>query len=108
VGRRVRLTHLLDSSVLKRLQRAEVAAAVDALGQGVARPSIVDLEICYSARNAAEWDRLAAALGAVGRIPTTAAHVERALQVQSLLAERSSGAGRSPVSSWPRRQRPPG
>ncbi|MGQ0466080.1 MAG: PIN domain nuclease [Sporichthyaceae bacterium] len=92
----MKLTHLLDSSVLKRLHRPSVAAAVDALGEGVARATIVDLEIGYSARNGTEWDRLAGALAGLGRVPTTTAHIERALQVQRMLAERSQRGRKIP------------
>lgn len=96
MGPGLNLTHLLDASVVKRLHRPTVAAAVDALGEGLARPTIVDLEIGYSARNGAEWDRLSAALASLGRVATTAAHVERALQVQRMLAERSQRGRKIP------------
>ena len=62
----------------------EPLAAAGELG----RPSICDLEVGYSARTAAEWDRLVGALDAFARVETTAAHVRRALQVQRLLARR--------------------
>lgn len=68
-----------------RLQWVEPLAAHGQLG----RPTICDLEVGYSARNAEEWDELVAALEAFDRIETTAAHLHRALQVQRLLAQRS-------------------
>lgn len=85
------LTYLIDTSVLKRLrapavrQRIESLAAVGELG----RPTICDLEVGYSARTAAEWDRLVGALDVFDRVATSDAHVQRALQVQRLLAARS-------------------
>ena len=52
----------------------------------LARAGISDLEIGYSARSAAEWDRLVAALTVFDLIETTAEHVQRARQVQRMLA----------------------
>jgi predicted nucleic acid-binding protein len=94
----VALSHLVDSSVLKRLdiaavrERVEPLAAAGALG----RTSISDLEVGYSARNAHEWDELIAALDAFKPIETTAAHVHRALQVQRLLASKSQRGRKIP------------
>lgn len=85
------LKYLLDTSVLKRLRRPQVRLAVEPLAAAgeLARSSICDLEVGYSARNASEWDELVTALDAFVRVDTTAAHVRRALQVQRQLAERS-------------------
>ena len=95
------LTHLVDTSVLTRLQVAEVRGAVEPLASAgvLARTSISDLEIGYSARNAREWDSLVGRARGVDRSSrskrsTFAAHV------------RSSGssprgvsvAGRFPIS----------
>jgi len=82
------LSHLLDSSVLTRLHHAAVREVVEpAAGRGeLARAGISDLEIGYSARNAAEWDRLAEALRAFELVETTADHLQRARQVQRMLA----------------------
>lgn len=82
------LTHLLDTSVLTRLHELTVRKAIEPrvqLGQ-LARAGISDLEIGFSARNAAEWDRLADAVEAFAPLDTTAEHVRRAKQVQRLLA----------------------
>lgn len=84
------LRAIVDTSVLKRLGRAEVRGAVEPLaatGQ-LGRPRICDLEVGYSARDAEEWDQLVGALGAFDIVETDAAHVRRALQVQRLLALR--------------------
>jgi predicted nucleic acid-binding protein len=54
----------------------------------LARAGISDLELGYSARNAAEWDQLAEALESFDLVETTAQHVKRARQVQRLLAAR--------------------
>ncbi len=98
IGGRVALTHLVDTSVLKRLAHPSVMAAVEplAIGRRIARPTIADLEVGYSARDADEWDRLMATLDAFGLVETSAAHVRRALQVQRLLAARSQRGRKLP------------
>ena len=84
------LTHLLDTSVLTRLRKADIRAAIEPKAQlaQLARAGIGDLEIGYSARNDSEWDRLAGALEVFELIETTAEHVVRARQLQRLLASR--------------------
>lgn len=62
----------------------------------LARASVSDLEVGYSARNAQEWDRLLRALDAFDLFETSAAHVRRALQVQRLLAEASQRGRKVP------------
>ena len=92
------LTHLADTSVLKRLANPAVRAIVEPLAQAghLARPSVCDLEIGYSARNADEWDRLVSALDAFDLVETTAQHVTRSLQVQRLLASQSQRGRKIP------------
>jgi len=84
------LTHLLDTSVLTRLREPTVRERIDPGAERgeLARAGISDLEIGFSARNAAEWDRLADAMDAFELIETTADHVRRAKQVQRLLASK--------------------
>ena len=84
------LTHLLDTSVLTRLSSDAVRAVVEPLmtAGSAARAGISDLEIGYSARNAAEWDTLAGIIGELHLVETSAEHVCRARQTQRLLAER--------------------
>jgi predicted nucleic acid-binding protein len=84
----VALTHLLDSSVLTRLRHRAVREVIEARAERgeLGRAEISDLEIGYSARNAAEWDRLEEALRAFELVETTAEHVRRAKQVQRMLA----------------------
>jgi predicted nucleic acid-binding protein len=76
--------------VLTRLGHAAVRAALEPLTAGgqVARAGISDLEVGFSARNLREWNRLATALAAFSLIETDATHVQRARQVQRLLASR--------------------
>jgi predicted nucleic acid-binding protein len=84
------LTHLLDTSVLTRLRDPAVRESIEPLvlrGE-LARAGISDLEIGFSARNVAEWDRLANAVEIFELVTTTAEHVRRARQTQRLLASR--------------------
>jgi predicted nucleic acid-binding protein len=90
--------HLLDTSVLTRLGEPTVRAVVEplaAIGRA-ARAGISDLEIGYSARNAAEWDELVGALDALVLVDTTADHIQRARQVQRLLAANSQRGRKIP------------
>ncbi|MBI2202650.1 MAG: PIN domain nuclease [Candidatus Rokubacteria bacterium] len=84
------LTHLVDTSVLTRLRDTAIRTALEprAVAGQVARAGLSDLEVGFSARNVAEWTRLAAALAAFPLIETEAVHVRRARQVQRLLASR--------------------
>ena len=89
------VTFVVDTSVLKRLHRAEIPRVVEplALDGILRRASICDLEVGYLARNVDEWERLIGALEAFPRVETSADHVRRALQVQRLVA-RDSRRGR--------------
>jgi predicted nucleic acid-binding protein len=84
------LTHLVDTSVLTRLHRREVAAVVAPLASTgeLGRTTISDLEVGFSARNAREWDRLMGALEAFDPVPIDADHFARARQVQRTLADK--------------------
>jgi predicted nucleic acid-binding protein len=84
------LTHLIDTSVLTRLREPAVRAAIEpSVHRGeLARAGISDLEIGFSARNTAEWDRLADAVAAFELVETTDEHVRRARQTQRLLASK--------------------
>jgi predicted nucleic acid-binding protein len=84
------LTHLLDTSILTRLREPTVREAIEERAQRgqLARAGISDLELGFSARNAAEWDRLADAVEVFELVESTAEHVRRARQAQRLLASR--------------------
>ena len=92
------LTHLVDTSVLTRLQRPEVRLVLEPLAASgqVARAGISDLEIGYSARTPTEWDSFQRALSAFHLVETDADHVRRARQVQRLLAARSQRGRKIP------------
>jgi predicted nucleic acid-binding protein len=94
----VALKFLLDTSVVKRLGHSEVRRVVEPLAAAgqLARASICDLEVGYSARNAEEWDVLVGALDAFELVDSSAAHQRRALQVQRLLAQRSQRGRKIP------------
>lgn len=95
---RLALTHLVDTSVLTRLGEPTVRAALEPLAAAgrVARAGICDLEVGFSARNAGEWDSLQAALGSFELVETESRHIERARQVQRLLAARSQRGRKVP------------
>lgn len=84
------LSHLVDTSVLTRLRQPVVREAIESMTERgeLARAGISALEIGYSARNAAEWDRLADARRVFELVETTTDHLRRALQVQRLLASK--------------------
>jgi predicted nucleic acid-binding protein len=84
----VALTYLVDTSVLTRLHDSNVRDAIEPKVRAgdVARASISDLEVGFSARSGAEWDRLMAALDVFDLIETSVEHVRRAREVQRLLA----------------------
>ncbi|SOJ52510.1 Ribonuclease VapC51 [Mycobacterium simulans] len=92
------LTFLIDTSVIKRLGQPKVRQAVEPLAASgeLARARITDLEVGYSARNEAEWDRLIAALDAFKPVESTESHHRRALQVQRLLAQKSQRGRKIP------------
>lgn len=92
------LTHLVDTSVLKRLGVPAVRAVVEPLAEAgrLARAAISDLEVGYSARNTREWDRLLGALDILTQVETTADHVRRAKQVQRHLASKSQRGRKIP------------
>jgi predicted nucleic acid-binding protein len=92
------VSHLLDTSVLTRLSAPSVRAVVEPLASvgRAARAGISDLEIGYSARNAAEWDELVGALDAFKLVDTTAEHIQRARHVQRMLAANSQRGRKIP------------
>jgi predicted nucleic acid-binding protein len=94
----VAVTHLVDTSVLKRLAEPSVRDVVEPLAEAgrLARAAISDLEVGYSARNAREWDRLVGALDVFELVPTTSDHIGRARQVQRLLAAKSQRGRKIP------------
>ena len=92
------MTHLLDTSVLTRLHHPTVREVVEPLAAvgRAARAGISDLEIGYSARTADEWDELVGALDVFRLVETTAAHLQRARQIQRLLAADSQRGRKVP------------
>jgi len=92
------LTHLLDTSVVSRLGTPSVKAVVEPLVTNgrVGRAGITDLEVGYGSRNAREWDQDMSDLSVFELVETTAAHVQRARQVQRLLASRSQRGRKIP------------
>jgi hypothetical protein len=81
-------SYLVDTSVLTRLRLRSVREEIEARANAgeLARAGISDLEVGYSARGAAEWDRLMEALEIFELVETTTDQVRRARQVQRMLA----------------------
>ncbi len=92
------LTHLVDTSALTRLAQPAVRAVLEPLATvgRLGRAGISDLEVGYSARTAAEWDSLQEALSTFPLIETDARHLQRARQVQRLLAAASQRGRKVP------------
>lgn len=85
-------TYLADKSALTRHDtRPEVREIVEPLllAGRIATCGIVDLELLYSASDPAIYAELARVLRSLPRVPVTDAAVDRALEVQGLLAARS-------------------
>jgi hypothetical protein len=85
-------TYLADKSALTRREtRPEVRQVIGPLllSGAIATCGIVDLELLYSASSPAVYASLATSLRALPRVPVTEAIVDRALDVQARLAERS-------------------
>ncbi|MBW8060686.1 MAG: PIN domain nuclease [Solirubrobacterales bacterium] len=85
-------TFLADKSALTRREtRPEVRDALEPLllSGKVATCGIVDLELLYSARDRATYRAAAKALRGMSRVAVEEVAVERALEVQAKLAERS-------------------
>ena len=80
------VAHLLDTSVITRLHIEAVADAVEQLPGEVGRARITDLEVGYSARNAAEWDLIHDSLGGLTAVELEPRHLVSALATQRLLA----------------------
>jgi predicted nucleic acid-binding protein len=85
-------TYLPDKSALTRHDtRPEVRQIIEPLllSGAIATCAIIDLELLYSASSPTVYTSLAFALRALPRVPVTEAVMDRALEVQARLAERS-------------------
>jgi len=85
-------TYLADKSALTRSDtRPAVRQVIEPLllAGRIATCGIIDLELLYSAQSPATYNELAGLLRSLPRVPVTDNAVDRALEVQSLLAARS-------------------
>lgn len=100
-GWRPRLSVLLaDKSALewaRRDDRARTAFLDLRNAHVIAACHMTALEICYSARNLADLEALLAGQRALEWLPVTVAAMDRALEVQRLLAAHSGNAHRRPI-----------
>lgn len=84
--------YLADKSALTRRDtRPEVRAVIEPLllAGRIATCGVVDLELLYSARDAATYQQLARALQGMPRVPVDERTIERAIEVQGILASTS-------------------
>jgi predicted nucleic acid-binding protein len=89
-------THLVDTSVIARAHKPPVAVAFEpkVLGGLVASCSITDLEQLFSARNGEEHRARRADIELrYVRVPIDQATLDRAVEVQGLLADRAQHRG---------------
>ena len=100
-GRRPRLSVLLaDKSALewaRRDDRARAAFLDLRTAHVIAACHVTALEICYSARNLADLEALLAGQRALAWLPVGEAAMDRALEVQRLLAAHSGNGHRRPI-----------
>ena len=91
---------LADKSALewaRRDDRARTAFLNLRNAHVVAACHVTALEICYSARNLADLEALLAGQRALEWLPVSEAAMDRALEVQRLLAARSGNGHRRPI-----------
>lgn len=91
-------THLVDSSVLARLGKEAVAAVVEPLilDGALATCAVIDLEVLFSVRSGAEHRVERADLELrFGQVPIDRRVLDRAIDVQGLLADRGQHRGAS-------------
>ena len=100
-GRRARLSVLLaDKSALewaRRDDRARAAFLNLRTEHVIAACHMTALEICYSARNQADLEALLAGQRALEWLPVSEAAMDRALEVQRLLAGHRGNGHRRPI-----------
>jgi predicted nucleic acid-binding protein len=84
-------TYLVDKSALEQRRQSPVARQVleRLLAEGqLATTHVVSMEVLYSARNAVDYVSLAQELRLLVWLPTDEAALDRAIEVQGLLAAR--------------------
>lgn len=89
--------YVADKSTLARSHRPAVAAVLSPLyvTDAIATCAVVDLEVLFSARSPADYERLRSDQRAVRRLPVTEEVCERALDVQRTLSRTSRHRGAS-------------
>lgn len=89
---------LVDTSVTARVSNDHVLSILRAfmLNGEICRTSLVDLEMGSQARNSREWETLIDSVGVFPTLETSQRNVQRALQVQRLLAAKSQRGRKIP------------
>ncbi len=83
--------YLADKSALEQRHRSAAARGLltALLSNGtLASSHVVAMEVLYSARNRPDYERLSAEINALPWVPTDEAAMDRAIEVQALLAAR--------------------
>lgn len=90
-------TYLADKSALARTHHPAVSAVLQPLFEraSVATCGIVDLEVLFSARSPAHYEQIRTGQRGLGRLAISDEVVERALDVQRMLARTSRHRGAS-------------
>jgi len=100
-GRRLRLSVLVADKSALEWARRDIRARAAFLGlrtaHVIAACHMTALEICYSARNQADLEALLAGQQALEWLPVTQAVMDRALEVQRLLAAHTGNGHRRPI-----------
>lgn len=92
------LKYLIDTSAATRVSNERVRAVVRALlldGE-ICRTTVLDLEMGNQGRNGREWNSLVGSVAEFPRLDLAESHMQRALQVQRMLAERSQRGRKLP------------
>ncbi|MGH3545485.1 MAG: hypothetical protein ACRDPW_06125 [Mycobacteriales bacterium] len=97
------LTHIADTSVLTRLPVPAVRNVLRDLlvRRRIGRCTVSDLELGFSARTAAEWDQIHAAVTLFAQLDIQAEDFTQAGTVQQALADRGYVAESCQTCSWP-------
>ena len=92
------MKYLVDTSVVTRASNEHVKSVLRAflLNGEICRTTLVDLEMGGQARNSPEWEGLTDSVAPFPTVETAERNLQRALQVQRLLAAKSQRGRKIP------------